>query len=493
MPALGALAMLFVVSFAFSGPALAGRREFGVVAIFCTLWCGFASAEYFSLDFELRRFFGSALYLGAAGVPVAWLVFACRYTALDKWINRGSLCALYLVPALTLLLVATNAYHGLVWSSVDMTLTPMPDLVLEHGWWFRRVHAPYSYLMFIAGIAVLGSRFFSDLTFYRSQVLGVVVSAILATLSNVGYVLADLDLFGMDPTPLALSLFLLGVTASFYRGFLGSTPLSYRQVFVAAQEGLIMVDGQDSIIDINPAGAALSRDDNPIGKPLRREFPWLFGDGDSSRPLVSAWHLEKHYSIRSVDLLTSGGSIVGRALLLQDTTAEHHERAVLEELARVDSLTGTLNRAAFVNAVDARLRRRPVEWPLAVLFIDLDRFKAVNDRYGHSVGDAVLRQSAKRIEQRLRPGDVIGRLGGDEFVVLLDRASPELTEALAERISGCFDRQFVTEEATCSLGASVGFATWPEDGTDAAQLLTTADMRMYEIKHGRPGRAVRRL
>ena len=474
--------MLFVVAFAFSGPAVPGRREFGVFAVFTGLWCALASAEYLSVDFALRQRFASAIYIGAAGVPVAWLLFACRYTGLDRWVSRLSVGALSLIPLATVCLAASNGLHGWIWASVAMVREPLPDLVIEHGWWFRRVHMPYSYLLMLAGLAVLVSRFFGDLAAYRSQVLGIVLATALGLLTNLAYVFGGMSLLGIDPTPLALALLTLVFAVSFFHGFLGSAPLSYRQVFIAAGEGIVMVDGRDRIVDINPAGAALAASAAPVGRPLDAEFSWLSG---RPGPPGSAWCGEALYGIREAQLRGSGGSAVGRALLLRNITAEHSERLALRQQARIDSLTGTLNRGGFVAAVGERLDRRPAAWPLALLYIDLDRFKAINDRHGHGAGDAVLRETARRIEQRLRPGDLVGRLGGDEFSVLLDRADREVAAALGARIGAWVDAPFDVDGGPCTLGASIGYAVWPEDGEDTEALLRRADREMYAAKRAK--------
>jgi diguanylate cyclase (GGDEF)-like protein len=161
--------------------------------------------------------------------------------------------------------------------------------------------------------------------------------------------------------------------------------------------------------------------------------------------------------------------------------------ARMAHLAQHDALTGLPNRLLLFDRLQQALRGpRGTRGRLALLFIDLDRFKAVNDDHGHATGDALLRAVAGRLAERVRASDTVCRLGGDEFVVLLspvaDRAAAaevgaELSEALARpyRIDG---REF-------TLTASVGLALAPEDGATAEALLACADALMFEAKRGR--------
>ncbi len=169
------------------------------------------------------------------------------------------------------------------------------------------------------------------------------------------------------------------------------------------------------------------------------------------------------------------------------------ERKKLEDrmqaLAWEDPLTGTANRAALERAfprLAARADRK--EGQLALLFIDLDRFKPVNDQYGHAVGDDLLRQLARRLAGSLRPDDLLVRLGGDEFIVLsapLHR--PEEARGLVERLRQAFSAPFELhpghmEAVEQSLSCSIGVAFYPRDGQRLADLMMAADHAMYRVK-----------
>jgi diguanylate cyclase (GGDEF)-like protein len=118
--------------------------------------------------------------------------------------------------------------------------------------------------------------------------------------------------------------------------------------------------------------------------------------------------------------------------------------------------------------------------------VDVDRFKAVNDAYGHGAGDELLGQVADRLSATVRAGDTVARLGGDEFAVLLTGSpSDDQIEGVARRILEAFESPFALEEATVAVGASVGRALWPGEFAEPAALLRAADASMYEAKRDR--------
>lgn len=156
-----------------------------------------------------------------------------------------------------------------------------------------------------------------------------------------------------------------------------------------------------------------------------------------------------------------------------------------ERLALYDVLTGLPNRVLFGDRVEhaLELARRDGS-SVALLLMDLDRFKEVNDTFGHHAGDLLLRDVGPHLRDELRAGDTLARLGGDEFAVLLPGAGAAVSTAVAERILRALERPFVVEGQPLNVGASVGIACSPEHAGDAETLLRRADLAMYVAKRG---------
>ena len=152
------------------------------------------------------------------------------------------------------------------------------------------------------------------------------------------------------------------------------------------------------------------------------------------------------------------------------------ERETLISLAHTDSLTGLLNRRGFNEILNNSLKNREADKLLAVFVADLDRFKPVNDQYGHDVGDQLL----ILVASRLRGADIVARFGGDEFVVMATGLNSPLQAAdLAAKLVAAIAAPFALETHLCQIGATVGYALAPKDGADAATLLKSADAAMY--------------
>jgi diguanylate cyclase (GGDEF)-like protein len=168
------------------------------------------------------------------------------------------------------------------------------------------------------------------------------------------------------------------------------------------------------------------------------------------------------------------------AIAVKEAAAE----ADLAYRATRDVLTGLANRAVFLDHLEsalARVERRP--WLVALLFLDLDGFKPVNDRLGHEAGDELLRVIASRLRDVLRPSDTIARFGGDEFAMLCeDLTDDDDACALAERVGAVIAEPITIEGTVVSVTASIGIALARGPGSDPGILLRTADKAMYEAK-----------
>ncbi|WP_425259364.1 diguanylate cyclase domain-containing protein [Rubrivivax sp. RP6-9] len=158
-------------------------------------------------------------------------------------------------------------------------------------------------------------------------------------------------------------------------------------------------------------------------------------------------------------------------------------QAEAERESRRDPLTRLANRTAFLRRLDAAIgSRRGVGGSLTVLFVDLDDFKSVNDRWGHAVGDALLCAFATRLLGAVREGDLTARLGGDEFAVLVDGLTAQETEPIAQALLDRLSLPYGLCEQRLQVTASIGMASYPADAGDAAGLLHAADVAMFGAK-----------
>jgi len=196
------------------------------------------------------------------------------------------------------------------------------------------------------------------------------------------------------------------------------------------------------------------------------------------------------WSVSGKAKLDAGGNFAGFLGHCADITAERASAEESEELAQKDALTGLLNRRKMSELLERQVSScKYNERPCALLLLDLDRFKQVNDTLGHSAGDAILRQVADRLVAIIGDKEKICRLGGDEFQIVLPDSEDrgELGDLASAIISG-LSQPYSVDGNRCTIGASVGIAVSPFDGETSEELVRNADLALYAAKHGGRGR-----
>jgi diguanylate cyclase (GGDEF)-like protein len=385
-----------------------------------------------------------ALACGAVMVLVASLTYRLPHRS-----ARDRLC--YLLDLVTI--VAAAGAYALYWTIA--------------GGWGREVITASDVLGVVTGPVVVLLTVFTVSRLYLSGVnpfrwnvgvLGTVAAAVEAVARALGPELARTGrpgwVFAMSVSSHAMLLLVAWLQHRWYRTGSGARPAAKRRPYsvlpylaVAATYALLVVSLAVSGLDVRA---------------------WVILAGAiGSTGIVVARQLVAF--LDNADLLAERDALAAR----------------LHTMAFTDSLTGLANRAMFLDRLDAALR---VAEPVGVLLIDLDDFKPVNDRYGHSAGDTVLVETGLRLRAVTEDGDLVARLGGDEFAVLIRRRPPDGFRAVADRIGTALQVPIrVTEHDEVRIGASVGVAVAGPDSPSASSLLDLADEAMYQVKHAGKG------
>ena len=185
-----------------------------------------------------------------------------------------------------------------------------------------------------------------------------------------------------------------------------------------------------------------------------------------------------------------GADAVGHVWCYYDVTSSENQRKLLEQQAHCDRLTGIANRLGFEIMLGRRIARGE---PFALLFVDLDGYKAVNDQFGHETGDAVLVEAAARLRGVLRGSDDVARFAGDEFVGIARGVTRPVLSAVVRNVQNALSFELPLEQGRARVSASVGAALFPEDDTSAAGLLRLADQAMYMAKQASRGSRMSRV
>lgn len=188
-----------------------------------------------------------------------------------------------------------------------------------------------------------------------------------------------------------------------------------------------------------------------------------------------------------VPIFDSNNQMVGALGINRDITDRMNETKRLEHLAHYDYLTKIPNRFLLIDRVEHLIAQSERNNNIfALLFIDVDRFKMINDTRGHAFGDQVLIETSLRLKQSIRNSDTVARIGGDEFVVLLENvASESVVSTMVESLTEALHRPFVIDNAPFEVRCSVGVSIYPSEGATSDALLAMADKAMYRIKQSK--------
>jgi diguanylate cyclase (GGDEF)-like protein/PAS domain S-box-containing protein len=268
-----------------------------------------------------------------------------------------------------------------------------------------------------------------------------------------------------------------------------------------ASEGMMVTDAEGRILSVNPAFSRISgyaeeevvghltseltatRQDTQFFNRMRQSIT------DTGYWEGEVWHQHKNadqylVSLRFNTVFDDKGNALRHVALFTDITKKKATEDTIWKQANFDTLTGLPNRRSFHDRLRMEIKKAARDQlPMALLFIDLDGFKAVNDTLGHDFGDILLKQVAERLLQSVRNTDTVARLGGDEFTVILSELKePGDVVRIAQEILHCLARPFQLKHEAANISGSIGISLFPDDGHDAEVLIKNADQAMYLAK-----------
>lgn len=277
-------------------------------------------------------------------------------------------------------------------------------------------------------------------------------------------------------------------------------------IFEHCPDGIVITDARGCVVESNPSFKRMTGycPDETQDKNLRRlwarycdralyrtirESIASTGCWQGEMPDAPVYEQAHRYPLRVNAICDDHGNTVALVWTLIDDTRLSDMRREMVRLAHLDPLTGLPNRLLLMSRLEHMLVRYRKDVAGAVLFVDLDGFKLVNDTFGHKTGDKLLQAVSARLNARLRHTDMLARLGGDEFVIVLEQIVHEQDAAIvAEDIIQQIRTPFtLADGTTIRIGASVGIALLPRDGKNADQLLDQADCALYSAKRAGKG------
>jgi len=441
-------------------------------------WSLAVGLEMVSNTPEAAFFWFKVRFISIASVPVTFLAIALQYTGRERWLTRRRLVLLLAIPLLTQVLIWTNEMHGLFIQSLSFSQEGLWLFVDEwtYGAWFW-VHTAYGYLLILLGVSLVVLTLVRSSHLYHRQTVSLLFGTSLPLVAAIFtfQLITGLRLF----VPFSFTLTGLVFTWDLFRyRLLALMPVARSTLVDTMSDGMIVLDDQNRVVDINPAAQSIIGIpvSEAIGQPVVQILiPWQdlvdrFQDKTETQAEIALDRdgAQRHYDLRTSPLTDWHGQLTGRLIVLRDITERKRAEETIKRLAYHDSLTGLPNRRLFndrLNLEMAHANRN--QQKLAVMLLDLDDFKDVNDTLGHSVGDQLLQAVGQRLRSLLRQSDTVARMGGDEFMLILPEVKGgESADTVAIKVLEAFRKPFKFDGHEIRITTSIGIAMYPDDGED---------------------------
>jgi diguanylate cyclase (GGDEF)-like protein/PAS domain S-box-containing protein len=498
LPLLAATAInLAVARYAWVRRKLPGALAFAALMAGLAEWAMSYALVVAGTDLATKMFWYRVEYFGVVAVSLAWILFCVQYAGWGAALKPAIVALLCCEPLVILALAWTNDMHGSFWPTWGMHQAGGFNAldVTFGGWYWANV--AYEYVAFLGGSIALAWGLARRRRLYRLQAASLVVGVLAPIVGNAVYNAGLIEALDLAPFAFTVSGAIWWWGLARYRVLdvaPVATPVALESIFEGMVDAVVVLDAAGAIVKLNPAALRIlgAPSPNAAGDPLLALLMHGLSPeviADTSRDAraeiaLGAGASERHFDLRLSPLRHRGGALAGRIVALRDITERKQAEEALAHQAGHDALTGlpnrTLLRDSLLRACALAVRD---DLAVALLFLDLDNFKMVNDSMGHASGDELLIAVAARLLSCLRPGDLAARLGGDEFaVVLLGSADLRTVRQVATRITEALHQPFTLGTAELVLGASTGIALAGAGAHGPDELLRNADTAMYAAK-----------
>jgi diguanylate cyclase (GGDEF)-like protein/PAS domain S-box-containing protein len=469
---------------------------FWIFTLSISIWLSAFAAVYASLHEPQALFWMKVAQMGVTFIPVTML--ALSFTVVQRadefrWFIRTSVA------------VSTLFCLGVIFTDLHIRG------VYHYFWGYYPRFGPLGvfFIAYFFGIMIYVLRLYwleyrgSSNERRRKRLKGLLLAFSLGYLASTDFLAAfGVPLYPFGFVPLTTFLFITAYVIVRYR-LIDITPeLAAHQVLETMKGGVIVVDLEGKIRVVNRAALImfgcqkseiLDRDLSSIidlphhlkdqhrlrkGTILDYEMDW---DDKNGRRIA--------ISVSASPILERDGSPVGIVYVAHDITEQKKTAQRLEQLALYDTLTSLPNRVLFFDRMNQLLAlAKRNQYVLALLYMDLDQFKVINDTFGHEVGDLLLQEAANRMTSCTRKADTVARMGGDEFIGICGRiAAAGDATVVARKIIRALTEPFIIKGNECSIGVSIGISLYPMDGDDVETLVKKADQAMYRVKESGQG------
>jgi diguanylate cyclase (GGDEF)-like protein len=483
---------------------LAWRRRNAISAkAFVALMAAFAVYS-FGYAFELadptlngKLFWIHVEYAAIPFLPAFWLLMVFQYAGYTFLLRKRFVALIFLIPAVIFAAVHTNQYHHLFYAATRLsTDAPFPSLSFVSGPLYQ-LHMVYTNFAIAVGDVIYLSLVLNTKSIYRKQAAIMLGGTLLPWAVYGAYILALIP-WHLDPNPFTFSVVgLVYALGLFKYRMLELVPMARATVFDRMKNGILVFDSFGSLIDFNRASTIVFPflSSASIGQHAaclfssHKDLLFLYEDTahDSGDIRIEHENRQRVYSV-SISAVSRRNTTLCRIFEFGEITRQADLLEKMKAIASIDELTGIWNRRFLLelggNEIARILRTKRAA---TVIIADIDHFKKINDTYGHSTGDLVLKKFSAYVSGCLRGSDIFGRYGGEEFVIIFPETPPKIAMEIAHRIkAGIEAAAFGSDDTPIRVTASFGI--YGEELLSSVctinEMIELADRALYRAKAG---------
>ena len=444
--------------------------------------------ELNSGNLQQMIFWNQVQYIGLPFYSALWLAVTLLYTKTIRKFTLKTFTLLFFIPILTFLFRLTNPLHNLYYISMQpVTVNGQTFLLLGKGVWYY-VHAAFQITTLLINnyILIKANRKYKN---KKKNPYKNLIAASFLPYIGVILILTNFLGTGIDYSALItpISVFLV-VFAMFVHDFLGIKATVRESIYLRSSTGNIILDANQNIVDFNDSafrffsmqGVELSL--TQIDDILQNKSCLL--DVLKSENSMDFEASGNYYEIMSETIQDKYGKKIGVLKTILDITDKKKAEQRLNELATIDGLSGLFNRRRFMElACETFSASQKNHAAFCLIMMDIDNFKNVNDKYGHSAGDAAINAVGKLIKKQFKETDISGRLGGEEFSVILKNINISKGYEITERFRKSVQNNVIEEEENkISFTVSLGVVQYDDSFKNFDEMLRLSDKAMYESK-----------
>lgn len=491
------VAVLFVIYVhAAKKPGAAGTKAFLLQIVLVTIWSVGALMEMVWPEVQGMLFWRNFEQIGIFLLPVSCVYFSVEYTHYDRM--KKAIPFLLIVPVIALVLIFTDSATHIMRSDYVVSYSPLFGKALSvNATSTGKAFVAYNFMLAFVSLIILfnySRRVSNDMK--RQLYLIQIAMGLIIVFGILKTALLEGTAFNLPIVTMYLPTSLILYYNLYRNNFLYVSPLARDKVFDVIDQGIVVTDILGRIVDKNAFAEQLLSllfevREELLGKQIVEIFAenpdWVdfIQNGVSGELELKTSYKSPHYiNIKVYPLLSHKGKPVGSVYIIRDTTSLRLYENELKIKAETDSLTGLLNRNGVLDMFSRILNETEINGEyVSVLVMDLDKFKWINDTFGHASGDRVIRAFAKLLTEVLRRKDAVGRLGGDEFVAILPGVGSKEALEIAQRILEIAKERVVRLEdgtdvhLTLSIGICDNEVVKPAD-----EMIKCADKAMYIAK-----------